>query len=72
MYDNSLKYPYFRDDNSPILFCGLDREVIFKKIDYLLSIDDITWQNIIKDKSYNFTYDQNNTMLKNTINQHLG
>ena len=71
LYDNSLKYPYFRVDNSPILFCGLDREVIFKKIDYLLSIDDNTWQNIIKDKSYNFTYDENNTILKEHIDTTL-
>jgi len=71
LYDSKFKFPYFRNNNSFISYVGLDQEKIFKKLDYLLYLHKNDWKKMIGNESCKFTYDQDNTILKNKIKSYV-
>lgn len=70
LFDKSLRHPYY-DANSLIFYCGLDQELIKKKIDYLLNLDKFAYKKLVKDSNIMIGYDKDNKVLKKIIKERI-
>ena len=70
LYDKNLKHPYYGAD-SPLFYCGLDRQIIFSKINYLLKINKIEYNKVLNNSNFDIGFDKGNTILKKIIKEHL-
>ena len=68
---NSLvnDWPFLPSDEGPFWYKGKDINVIKGKIDYLLSLSDEEWLEILKKSQVKMEFDANNKKLKKLVNE---
>ena len=67
----SRYYNYYFKNDFLFSYKKLNKKVIFKKINFILSLNKESWDKIVKQSKINILYDENNKRIKKEISNIL-